>query len=368
MRIALVIERFEARGGGVEAVAWQAAHALAAAGDEVRVLARRVGKGAGEGITPQLLPVASAWQPWRVLAFSRAAARATAAGRFDVVQSFSRTRRQDVYRTGGGCHAAYMEQQYGPAGARWRRITPRHAVLLGIEAAVFADPSQTILCNSEMVRAEIQSRFELGDERFAVIPNGVDLARFDPERAHGTAAELRRSLAPDAERVFCFVGSGWRRKGLDTALAALARRPRGEALWIAGRDEPARWKARAEGLGVADRVHFLGARDDLPEVYAASDALLLPTRYDAFANVCLEAAAMALPIVTSPTNGAAGWLGDAAIVVDGWDADAWADALGRLADDGTRARMGAAGRARAKDATWAAHAAALRALYTRIAA
>jgi len=370
MRIALVIERFEPRGGGAEAVAWRVAHGLAAAGDEVHVCVR-VAPGGGDSETPapalpvgialHRLRVAKGWQPRRVWQFSRAAAAATKALGCDVVQTFSRTRHQDVFRAGGGCHASYMERTYRGLGRTWRRASPRHALALAIDAAVFGDPAQHILCNSTMVRDEIADRYRVATERLSVIVNGVDAARFQP-RPEGALPDRE-----GAERVWLLVGSGFVRKGVDTALAALARRPTDEALWIAGSDAPAPWMARARALGLDGRVRFLGRRDDLPDLYRRADALFLPTRYDAFANVCLEAAASGLPVLTSGANGAAGWIRDGGLVVaDPEDAGAFAEALGTLRDPVRADAMGRAARARAEAATWERHIAALRALYRRV--
>ena len=376
MRIALVIERFEPRGGGVEAVAWRVAQGLSAAGagdDEVHVFARQAAANAaaetGAKVHPlRLSSLSSSWQPLRVWGFSRAAGAATgvASGEpsYDLVQSFSRTRHQDVFRAGGGCHAAYMERAYSPLGRSLRRASPRHALALAIERAVFADPGQLVLCNSEMVRGEIAERHGVADERLAVVVNGVDTERFRPGR--GPAAEELRKGQPEARLVWLLVGSGFARKGVATALRALALRPRDEVLWIAGADAPAPWRARAESLGIADRVRFLGHRGDLPDLYAAADGLLLPTRYDAFANVCLEAAAAGLPVVTSAANGAAGWIGAGGIVVeDPDDAEGFAAALASLESAETRSRFGAEARARAEATTWERHVDALRSLYQR---
>ena len=363
MRIALVIERFEPHGGGVEAVAWRVAHGLVAAGDDVHVFARTAAA-EHEGMTVRSLGGPSGWQPLRVWAFSRAAAGATRAGNFDAIQTFSRTRHQDVFRAGGGCHAAYMERAYGRVGRVIRLASPRHALALSIEADVFANSGQTILCNSEMVRDEIRERYAVPDERLAVIVNGVDTEAFHPRRAREGRAF--RDAHP-AGRVWLLVGSGFARKGVETALRALALRPTDEALWIAGSDDPAPWLGRARALGIQDRVQFLGHRRDLAGLYAVADALLLPTRYDAFANVCLEAAASGLPVVTSGANGAAGWIGDGGrVVASPDDAEGFAAALGELADEATREQVSHSARARAETATWAHHVAALRELYAKV--
>jgi glycosyltransferase involved in cell wall biosynthesis len=105
----------------------------------------------------------------------------------------------------------------------------------------------------------------------------------------------------------------------------------------------------------------------LRPLYAGADALLLPTRYDAFANVCLEAAAAGLPVVTSGANGAAEIACDAGIVVDDpEDVAGFARALDRLAEPSARSALGKAARAIAERHGWDAHAIALRALYARL--
>ncbi len=366
MRVALVIERFEPR-GGVERVAWQVARGLAVAGDEVHVVARTAA--ASAGVQVHLVSVPSTWQPQRVVAFSDAAARAAARGGFDVVHAFSRTRHQDLYRAGGGSHAEYMERQYTGFGNLWRRYSPRHRVQLAIERGVFGDASQTIQCNSRMVQLELSRRYAIPDERLALLYNGVDLERFHPSRRETEGAALRAELGTNDEQlIWLFVGSGFQRKGLATALSALAGATGDGLLLVAGNDDPKPWRKVADSLGVGARVRWLGRDRDVATLCAAADALVLPTRYDAFANVCLEAAAAGIPVVTSASNGAAEILGEGGIVVrDAEDVAAFVVALDRLASRAERRRRGAAARAVAEQHGWPQHIAELRALYGRIA-
>jgi len=360
MRVALVIERFDPAGGGVEGAAWQVARGLAEAGEEVHVFARQVtpppepGSAGGGRIQVHRIGSPGGWQPLRVLGFSHAAARAAPRGSFDVVHSFSRTRHQDVYRAGGGSHADYMERAYSGLGLQARRLSPRHLTLLAIERAVFRDPSQMIQCNSEMVRDELIARHGLPADRLVVIPNGVDLERFHPARRGAVRERVRQSIGQGAGPAWLLVGSGFHRKGLDTALRALASGgPQGALLWVVGADAAAPWQRLADELGVGSRVRFLGPRRDLEDVYAAADALILPTRYDSFANVCLEAAAAGLAVVTSGANGAARWIGEAGLVVeDPEDVAGFASALGELADPVRREQLGAAARRRAEAQSW----------------
>ena len=157
---------------------------------------------------------------------------------------------------------------------------------------MFRDESQWIQCTSERVRAQLEHRYGVARQRSVLVRNGVDLEHFHPEARTGRFRKLRSELAAGSSCVWLFAGSGFARKGLDTALRALKRGgPRDAVLWVAGADPQGPWRARAEALGLGERVRFLGYRRDMAALYAAADALLLPTRYDAFANACLEAAA-----------------------------------------------------------------------------
>jgi UDP-glucose:(heptosyl)LPS alpha-1,3-glucosyltransferase len=355
MRIALIIERFEPAGGGMEAVAWQVAHGLAEAGDEVHVVARQAAE--SRAVRCHLVQVRSGWQPLRVTRFAREAARAAPRRDFDVVHAFSRSLDQDVYRAGGGSHADYMRRVYPAWGRQLRRLSPRHRRLLDIEQRIFADDSQTIQCGSKLVRSEIAQRYGVPEHRLVVIYNGVDTDRFQPPEAK----------AAEGEGVWLFAGSGWRRKGLDIALAALAQGPKNVQLRIAGRDAPSPWKRMAARLGIADRVSFLGPQNDMASVYRAADGLFLPTRYDAFANVCLEAAASGLPVLTSGSNGSSELLRDAGVIVeDPEDVSAFSAALERLTDPCLRAKLASRARAIAESHTWPQHIEALRELYRRL--
>ena len=118
---------------------------------------------------------------------------------------------------------------------------------------------------------------------------------------------------------------------------------------------------------MAERVRFLGPRTDLERVYAACDGLLLPTRYDAFGLVCLEAAAAGRPVVTSATAGASELVADAGVVVDdAEDAAGFAAALDTLSDPARRHELGEAGRVVAQQHGWKSHVETLRALYAQV--
>jgi UDP-glucose:(heptosyl)LPS alpha-1,3-glucosyltransferase len=123
----------------------------------------------------------------------------------------------------------------------------------------------------------------------------------------------------DATPVFVLVGSGFERKGVAAAIDAL-RAVDGAVLVVVGADKHAkRYEARAEELGIAQRVRFVGpAADPLPYL-AMADAFVLPTLYDPFPNAALEAWAVGLPVITSDASGAAELVEEG---VNGWVVDA----------------------------------------------
>ena len=93
MRAAITIESFRPGPGGVEGVAWQLARELSSRGVNITVLCREAALQAPPGVRVETLGGPAFWQPLRVLEFSRRAARASAASRFDVVGSTGRRMR-----------------------------------------------------------------------------------------------------------------------------------------------------------------------------------------------------------------------------------------------------------------------------------
>jgi len=362
LRIALAIERFDPRAGGAERVAWITAQGLAAAGDEVHVFAREATR------CPQVethrVNAPRVWQPLRVRAFSHAVGRATSSGEFDVVYSLARTARQNVYRAGAGCHEDFLEKRYKGASRVLRRASPRHRTLIALERKAFTDPAQLVICNSEMVRREIRGRYGVPARRLALVRNGVDLER-EPEERRVAVRERLRAKWGESATIWLFAGHDLLRKGFDTALQALAASQQRESLlWVAGGGDPAPWQSLIRQLGLEARVRFLGNRTDLSDVFAAVDGLLLPSRYDAFANVCLEAAAAGIPVLTSDANGASELFTSLSTgVFRPDDIAGFARALDALSDVNMREQAGAEAREVAERYGWERHIGTIREIF-----
>lgn len=312
---------------------------------------------------------------WRDASFARGVQAIVARERFDLVQSHERIPGLPIYRAGDGVHASWLERRarHGSVATRIGIASnPHHRWLVATERAMFEHPAlRAVICNSTLVRDEIASRFAIDPAKLVLVRNGVDVERFHPRARDAHRAAVRRALAiDDATPTFVAVGSGFERKGVAPALAALVDVP-GACLVVVGADKHAsRYAALADRLGVATRTRFVGAVDDPLPYLAMADAFVLPTLYDPFPNAALEAFASGLPVITSDGCGAAELIDDG---VDGWrigDVDpARLTAAMRAAaarDATTVASMSAAARTKAEPWTLERVATSLVALYRRL--
>jgi glycosyltransferase involved in cell wall biosynthesis len=173
------------------------------------------------------------------------------------------------------------------------------------------------------------------------------LPNFVPEM---TAPAIDRASlkTPGAAPLALALGRLHENKGFDVLLEAVARAP-GLFLWLAG-EGPLRaaLEAQAARLEIASRVRFLGWREDAGALLAAADMLVCPSRHEPLGNVVIEAWAAGRPVVAAASAGPAALIrdGETGLLVPLEDADALAQAMTRLAQDGTlRSQLAAAGRA-----------------------
>ncbi|MEK6673083.1 MAG: glycosyltransferase family 4 protein [Nitrospirota bacterium] len=245
-----------------------------------------------------------------VLSFNRNACRLLRAMNPDCTISFERTTCQDVYRAGEGCHAEWLRIRKDTESRSKRlsfRLNPLHLSLLKIEKELFCS-TRHIIANSMMVRENIIRHYDVPEERISLIYNGVDLKRFRPENRNTWRLDVRKRFSlPDDAILLLFVGSGFKRKGLQTLMKALSILRQGHkeiCLVAAGRDNPDYYKKLADSYRISEAVHFADVQPKIEEFYAASDIFVLPTLYDPFSNATLEAMASGLPVITTKNNGA----------------------------------------------------------------
>jgi UDP-glucose:(heptosyl)LPS alpha-1,3-glucosyltransferase len=312
MKIGLLIRDFLASRGGGETFAVNLARGLADAGHSVDVYAER-----GEqvpGAKVHLLPAGFGPRPFKALSFPGRARVALKDKDYDIIYALSRAHQGDIYRPGAGVYSFWLKQRIPKA--TWRALDlllrPMHLANLLLEQRIFGGPYFShFITNSQLVRRQLIEEKGISPEMISVVYNGVDPHRFHPDLSEIYRDKVREDLGLSATAaVVLFLANNYERKGLRTLLLALAAarhygRVEELRLIVAGRGRCAPFEALARRLGLEPAVRFVGFAPQPEMYYGASDLFVLPTKYDPFAGVTLEALAAGLPVITTSLNGAA---------------------------------------------------------------
>lgn len=173
--------------------------------------------------------------------------------------------------------------------------------LLEQSYASAAQAADRIICVCEAARQTFRMS-GLPASRFAVVHNGIDPR---PARRHRDAvrAELRVGDAPLVLTVARLTEQKRHATLIDAMPALLASHPDTRFLWVGTGPLQGMLESRARALGVAQHIHFLGRRDDVPDLLGASDAFCLPSFFEGHPLVVLEAMAAGLPVVAARSLG-----------------------------------------------------------------
>lgn len=211
-----------------------------------------------------------------------------------------------------------------------------------------------IHASSRLTRDDLLAAYDIDPARVRVVVPAVDLGAFQPA---ADPLGARRALGLNAsDTIVLFCGHSFLRKGLDRAVAALARMERSARLVVVGAGDTGRYAALARELGVGERVEFFGPRTDTWRFFQAADVFVLPTRVDMWGMTVAEAMAAAVLPVTTDAAGAADLIadGDTGFVLpEPLDVGLLAATIDRLAGNPElRRRVGAAARERVRSLTW----------------
>ncbi|MBN2189760.1 MAG: glycosyltransferase family 4 protein, partial [Candidatus Aureabacteria bacterium] len=187
-------------------------------------------------------------------------------------------------------------------------MSPEQWFLTWLEKRQYSSRNlKKVIAVSNMVKRHIKRWHRLDDSMIEVIYNGVDTEKYHPLKRENTGAVFRREIHLLDEIIILFVANNFRLKGLRTVFMALSTLDssllENVRLLVAGKGKLKRWKRMALRLGIDRKVIFLGQRKEIEPLYAASDIFILPSFYDPCANVCLEALASSVPVLTSSSNG-----------------------------------------------------------------
>ena len=206
-------------------------------------------------------------------------------------------------------------------------LIPRPRPLAGLAALEYALYSRTmawlggrfyrgskasIVAISQSVKQDIANFEGANPAAITVVPNGVDVVRFTPANRELYRLTTRESLGLSETNIaVLFVGNAWGRKGLRTAIEAIDGPGQSDVrLIVVGDGDPSSF-VEALPVELAQRIIFVGPKSaDVERYYAASDIFMLPTLYEPFGLVILEALASGLPSIFSACAGASEWLED----------------------------------------------------------
>ena len=363
MKIGLAHKRLDSR-GGTELDFYRTAIGLRDRGHEIHLFCSEFAIDPPPGVSKHVVPVLPLGRTARLWSYARTAPKIIDSWCCDLVINFGRMISQDILRSGGGSHRGFLqrlEEEQGKGRRLWHGLSPYHRSLLALERQQFrAGHYRKILAVSGEVKRELSASYGVPESKIAVIHNGVDERRFHPGlRDRFRDAVREECKIPLDAPVVLFVGSGFRRKGLDRLLRAWNLPAMQDAhLIVVGADARlGGYKAMAE-RHAKGRVSFVGRREDVERYYGAADAVALPSIQEAFGNVVLESLAVGLPVVVSETVGAAEILKGpliGGIVADPDDPGELVHALRSMLAPRRARALSAEARKLAEDYSWAQH-------------
>ena len=231
----------------------------------------------------------------------------------DRVIGFNKMPGLDVYFAADPCYEEKAQTLRNPL----YRLSSRYRHFSAYERAVFSPESNTeILMISQLQQPFFEKHYATPSKRFHLLPPGISPDRRAPANAADIRSDFRREFnLQDDDLLLLQVGSGFRTKGLDRSLAALAGLPARlktrTHLIVIGQDEPSHFQRLAQSLGLAERVSILPGRDDIPRFLLGADLLIHPAYNENTGTVLLEALVAGLPVLASAVCGYAHYIEEA---------------------------------------------------------
>ena len=213
--------------------------------------------------------------------------------------SLERIRCPDIYRAGDGVHKVFVEVENKSL------LNPLHKIYIALEEKCFKN-ARKIIANSHMIKKQIIETYNIDEKKIEVIYNGLYLEQPDFKTSY---EKLQKEFSFDkknGKKVFLYVGSGFKRKGVEEFLFILSQlQYKNFQAFIVGKEKKIKYyKKLSQTLGLEKKVFFTGARQDVQDFYTVADIFLFPTRYEPFSNVVLEAMNYSNVVITTQQNGA----------------------------------------------------------------
>ncbi|AIG04435.1 lipopolysaccharide core biosynthesis protein [Pseudomonas fluorescens] len=219
----------------------------------------------------------------------------------------------DVYYAADGC---FEDKAQNLRHSLYRRFG-RYRHFAEYERAVFAREAKTeVLMISEVQQPLFIKHYDTPLARFHLLPPGIAQDRRAPPNAVEIRAGFRAEFnLADDDLLLVQIGSGFKTKGVDRSLKALAALPpdlkQRTRLFVIGQDDPKVFQLQSATLGLGDNVQFLKGRSDIPRFLLGADLLIHPAYNENTGTVLLEALVAGLPVLVTAVCGYAHYISEA---------------------------------------------------------
>jgi UDP-glucose:(heptosyl)LPS alpha-1,3-glucosyltransferase len=300
MKIGILYHKFMPA-GGQERYLFNVANEFLRQGHEVHIIAARRGD---DTLPVQFHPVPIINNPHslRMLTFAFRSGNIARQLGLDITYGLGKTFAQDVHRSGGGMHLAFLRE----SGQLHRRFwSPKDWAALYLDRRLYhGGETKWFVANSQLIKDQIVANYGVPAEKITVIYTGVDGTKFNPDAAAASREEMRAKLGlKPGERVFLFASFDHPRKGLEPLLRAFPS-AKGK-LVVVGKPLNQSYQDLIADLGLRERIVDAGPQANMAAWYGGADFTVLPSFYDPLPNVVLESLACGTAVVVSAQTGAA---------------------------------------------------------------
>ena len=180
----------------------------------------------------------------------------------------------DIYRAGDGVHKVFLSIE------NKSKLNPLHAVYLYLEKRTFNN-AKIIIANSNMIKKEIIKTYGINEDKIRVVYNGFKLEKTNYELSfNNLKEEFNLDFSTSNEKIFLYVGSGFKRKGVKEFLEILSKlKNKNFKAFIIGKEKKIQYyKDYAKELNIEEKVIFTGPRTDVKDFYSISDIFLIPNK------------------------------------------------------------------------------------------
>ncbi len=266
-----------------------------------------------EGFDIRLFDIKGSSNHRRMANFQNQLLAVTAQDPVDILVGFNKMAGLDIYYAADTC---YLDKVLATRSHIYRMM-PRFKHYHQFEETVFSSTSKThVLAISPLQKPIFQQHYGIQDERYHLLPPGISRDRCRPENAERIRAEFRTEFGlKENDRLVLMIGSGFKTKGLDRAIQAIAGLPdplkNRTRFFVIGQDKPNSFIRMAQRKGISDQITFLTGRDDVPRFLLGADLLIHPAYNENTGTVLLEALVAGLPVLTTDVCGYAHYIVDA---------------------------------------------------------